>query len=551
MLSPSDFNNAVPQFTNGNYASNPINPQYIAEPDAESYNRGTEPLQTLPAQWWNWFINKFTARFNKVNIYVKNIFNELAQVLSIFNITPDGTEQTPTTSQLKTVFETCYPQYVKTQTTGTAVGCIPTVGTALGTTNNNILVTDSTGKLKPSGITVGTAAGCDATLFARKTEVDALYGNVVGTPLGTAAVGTCTTFARSDHVHSSHVCTTVTIDAPGTGSWDEGLRINRAPSGWALLNIGGLANSINGCNGAFTISCYEPEGTKLFVAWQGSCASSYFEPEGNAGAVKWHGNVCGVASCAGHAEYATSAGTAASAGTAGTASCLAGFETNNNVPKDANCVTYNAITYYTSNGPIIAQEASVNDGALYSQAWSDVWVGQIAQDYRNGRLFVRGRNNGTWMPWLNIIDSGNIGSQSVNYATSAGLATCANQLYAVNAGYTTWRWDSQIGGQPNYLWGSNDGTTMYVWSPATLNVNCASCAGETQRLKSFHLSDNQSMGTYYYYENGRTCMYSNVTILYWIDTYATASAQILQGGNAIQISTYEEANPEISFARLN
>ena len=215
MLSPSDFNNAVPQFTNGNYASNPTNPQYIAEPDAKSYNRGTEPLQTLPAQWWNWFINKFTARFNKVNIYVKNIFNELAQVLSIFNIKPDGTEQTPTTSQLKTVFETCYPQYVKTHTTGTAVGCIPTVGTALGTTNNNILVTDSTGKLKPSGITVGTAAGCDATLFARKTEIDALYGNIAGTALGTSAVGTSTTFARSDHVHPMPTC----VACAGTTSY--------------------------------------------------------------------------------------------------------------------------------------------------------------------------------------------------------------------------------------------------------------------------------------------------------------------------------------------
>lgn len=235
MLKPSDFNNAVPQFPNGSYASNPINPQYIAEPDAENYNKGTEPLQTLPAQWWNWFLNKFTSRFNKINIYVKNIFNELAQVLSIFNITPDGTEQTPTTSQLKTVFESCYPQYVKTAAslvgteitvnghplssnvtvtrsdlglgtsatvnTGTEVGCIPTVGTALGTTNNNILVTDSTGKLKPSGITVGTAAGCAATFFAKKTELDALYGNIAGTALGTAAVGTCTTFARSDHVH--------------------------------------------------------------------------------------------------------------------------------------------------------------------------------------------------------------------------------------------------------------------------------------------------------------------------------------------------------------
>lgn len=112
MLSPSDFNNAVPQFINGDYASNPINPQYIAEPDAVDYNRGAEPLQTLPAQWWNWFLNKFTARFNKVNIYVKNIFNELTQLLSLVNITPDGTESTPTIGQLKTAFETEYPKYL-------------------------------------------------------------------------------------------------------------------------------------------------------------------------------------------------------------------------------------------------------------------------------------------------------------------------------------------------------------------------------------------------------------------------------------------------------
>ena len=37
MLSASDFNNAVPQFTNGNYASNPLNPQYIAEPSSTEY----------------------------------------------------------------------------------------------------------------------------------------------------------------------------------------------------------------------------------------------------------------------------------------------------------------------------------------------------------------------------------------------------------------------------------------------------------------------------------------------------------------------------------
>jgi hypothetical protein len=175
MLSPSDFNSAVPQFTNGDYASNPINPQYIAEPNAENYNRGSEPLQTLPAQWWNWFLNGFTKRFNKVNIYVKNIFNEITQLLSLVSVTPSGTEDSPTVGQLKDMFETKYPDYLKTtsalsntyvpQTTkvnghalsdnvtvtrsdlglgtsatldaGSAVGNVPVVGTALGTTNNN------------------------------------------------------------------------------------------------------------------------------------------------------------------------------------------------------------------------------------------------------------------------------------------------------------------------------------------------------------------------------------------------------------------------------
>lgn len=112
MLSPSDYNSAVPQFTNGNYASNPINPLYIEEPASTDYNRGVEPLQTLPAQWWNWFANQFTVRFNKLNIYVKNIFNELAQLLSLVSITPDGTEESPTVGQLKTMFQTNYPQYI-------------------------------------------------------------------------------------------------------------------------------------------------------------------------------------------------------------------------------------------------------------------------------------------------------------------------------------------------------------------------------------------------------------------------------------------------------
>ena len=112
MFSPSDYNDAVPQFSNGNYANEPLNPLYVEEPDDVNYKRGAEPLQTLPVQWWNWLWNKITAKLNNLNIYVKNIFNELAALLSLVNVTPDATEEDVTTEQLKDMFATKYPQYL-------------------------------------------------------------------------------------------------------------------------------------------------------------------------------------------------------------------------------------------------------------------------------------------------------------------------------------------------------------------------------------------------------------------------------------------------------
>jgi hypothetical protein len=37
---------------------------------------------------------------------------------------------------------------------------------------------------------------------------------------------------------------------------------------------------------------------------------------------------------------------------------------------------------------------------LITNKYSDSWISQIYQDYRTGKIAVRGKNNGTWMPWL-------------------------------------------------------------------------------------------------------------------------------------------------------
>lgn len=100
---------------------------------------------------------------------------------------------------------------------------------------------------------------------------------------------------------------------------------------------------------------------------------------------------------------------------------------------DCNAIDYNFAGYYSSNGPGTTVGATPpGDGALWSQAYSTSLVGQIAQDYRNGALYVRGKNNGNWQSWRTILDSTN-------------FSTHLNSTY-VNVGGDTMTGDLKMGG---------------------------------------------------------------------------------------------------------
>lgn len=124
---------------------------------------------------------------------------------------------------------------------------------------------------------------------------------------------------------------------------------------------------------------------------------------------------------------------------------------------------------------------------------------QIAASFYDNNTFkIRVTNDNVNNDWRDIIHSGNIGSQSVNYANSAGNADTTTNAYhlRINSANTwsTWYWAGQSG-QPSWLWGSNDGTNMYVWDPNNFNVHTA------QYLRSL---GNQNCQT------GRTQNYGDV-----------------------------------------
>lgn len=122
----------------------------------------------------------------------------------------------------------------------------------------------------------------------------------------------------------------------------------------------------------------------------------------------------------------------------------------NTAEHNANNCLKNGHYYYTSNGPSTSVGASTDDGGLYTQSYNDSWVGQIAQDYRNGRLFVRGKNNETWTSWLALLDSSNYnnysptktgggasGTWGINVtgkANTAGTADIAKKVYGSYSG---------------------------------------------------------------------------------------------------------------------
>lgn len=132
----------------------------------------------------------------------------------------------------------------------------------------------------------------------------------------------------------------------------------------------------------------------------------------------------------------------ASINTTGSANHLDYFySTNSNNPVNCNDTYISGNYYYSGNGPT---GMSTADGALYVQSHSLPWVGQIAQDYRNGELAVRGKNNGTWSSWIKIIDSSNYntyaptktgtgasGTWGISITGNAATATNSTQLRGV------------------------------------------------------------------------------------------------------------------------
>lgn len=83
-----------------------------------------------------------------------------------------------------------------------------------------------------------------------------------------------------------------------------------------------------------------------------------------------------------------------------------------------------------------------------------------------------------------VLDLGNIvttsaGCTKAPSAATADLATTATRLRLTGGVDTSWTYGGK-GGQPAFVWGSDNGVNMNVWSPSNFNVASADISGRAQ-----------------------------------------------------------------------
>ena len=151
-----------------------------------------------------------------------------------------------------------------------------------------------------------------------------------------------------------------------------------------------------------------------------------------------------------------------------------------------------------ANGMIFAYATHKN--TPFSSAWGIIttfdytynsnYKFQLAANGYSNAMYYRSRSNdrGGWTSWAQVIDTGNIGSQTVDKSYHLRI----NHNVSTNSTWSTWYWQGQSG-QPTWLWGCDDGTNCYVWNPSNFSVKYATSAGYVSNsLNIFGVSYNGS-----------------------------------------------------------
>lgn len=224
---------------------------YLTPIPSANIERGVIPLDSLPADWWNWLWNSITLNEGRIVQFINSVFSEINSVLSAAGVTPS----TASTTDLKTAIQ-------KLATT-VATSAVP--GSVLSSTLSGKLRVIADGTASINGL------GTPNQLKTTSKEVVSAINEVLALAQGkapTSHASSDTTFGVGTTRQYGHVkvtegcglaisCGTISLNAPGynctgtvTAVCFNGTKYT--PSGGVVSFSASGAN----CTGTVTAVCY-------------------------------------------------------------------------------------------------------------------------------------------------------------------------------------------------------------------------------------------------------------------------------------------------------
>lgn len=182
---------------------------YLTPIPSANIERGVIPLDSLPADWWNWLWNNITLNEGRIVQFINSVFSEINSVLSAAGVTPS----TASTTDLKTAIQ-------KLATT-VATSAVP--GSVLSSTLSGKLRVIADGTASINGL------GTPDQLETTSKEVVSAINEVLALAQGkapTAHASSDTTYGVGTTQQYGHVkvtegcglaisCGTISLNAPG------------------------------------------------------------------------------------------------------------------------------------------------------------------------------------------------------------------------------------------------------------------------------------------------------------------------------------------------
>ena len=159
--------------------------QYLKGPDPAAQAAGTVPLDTLPADWWNWLWQEITKRINEASTAVESIHNEILSVLQAASITPSEVSTTDLLNAIKAITRT--------------VGSGDIAGAVKSSTKSGYVAIDSDGYMFPNGMGTPTALNTTAKQIVEAVNEVLASLNAYKTATNDSITGLTNSKAPNDH----------------------------------------------------------------------------------------------------------------------------------------------------------------------------------------------------------------------------------------------------------------------------------------------------------------------------------------------------------------